>query len=102
MPQQPQQPQWSQEEANHTLEELKKRSMVDPEFRKLALSNPNAAVNKVNPKPIPSGFSVKFVENTGNVKTIVLPDPVGRAEELSDAELEEVAGGDNNVKIRLA
>jgi hypothetical protein len=31
----------------------------------------------------------------------VLPDPVARVEELSDAELEEVAGGDNNIKIRV-
>jgi aspartate carbamoyltransferase regulatory subunit len=97
----PQQPQWTQQEADHTLEELKKRSMIDPEFRKLALSNPNAAINKVNSKPIPSGFTVKFVENIGNIKTIVLPDPVGRVEELSDAELEEVAGGDNNIDVRI-
>jgi hypothetical protein len=100
MTQQPQQ--WTQEEADKTLEEIKKRSIVDPEFRQLALSNPNAAVAKVNPKPMPSGFSVKFIDNSGAQKAIVLPDPVGKVEELSDAELEEVAGGDNNIKIRLA
>jgi hypothetical protein len=97
----PQQSQWTQEEADRTLEELKKRSIVDPEFRKMALTNPNAAISKINPKPIPAGFTVRFVENTGNIKTIVLPDPVGRAEELSDAELEEVAGGDNNISVRI-
>lgn len=93
---------WTQEEADKTLEEIKRRSITDPEFRSLAISNPNAAVSKVNPKPLPTGFSVKFVDNSGSGKTIVLPDPIAKAEELSDAELEEVAGGDNNVKIRLA
>jgi hypothetical protein len=93
---------WTQAEADNTLEEIKKRSMTDPEFRSLAVKDPKGAISKVNPKPLPTGFSVHFVDNSGTGKTIVLPDPVARVEELSDAELEEVAGGDNNIKIRVA
>lgn len=94
-------PEWTQQEIDQTLEEISRRSMTDPEFRKTALSNPAAAVSEVNPKPIPEGFSVRFADNTGSTKTVVLPDPISDAEELSDAELEEVAGGDNNIKIKI-
>jgi hypothetical protein len=92
---------WTQEEADQTVEEVKKRSLTDPEFRALAVNDAKAAIAKVNPKPIPSSLTVRFVDNSGRSKTIVLPDPVARVEELSDAELEEVAGGDNNIKLRI-
>ena len=92
---------WTQEEAQRTLDEIKKRSATDPEFRALTLSNPNAAIAKVNPKKLPAGFQAKFIDNSGTTKSFVLPDPVARVEELSDAELEGVAGGDNNVKVRI-
>jgi hypothetical protein len=45
--------QWTEEEAERVYRELAKRSMTDPEFRTLALSNPTAAVAKINPTPLP-------------------------------------------------
>ena len=87
---------WSEDEVERTLEEIRKRSITDPEFRELALSNSSAAVSKVNPKPLPEGYQVKFIDNSGPVKNFVLPDPVNDVEELSDAELEAVAGGTRN------
>ena len=84
---------WSEEEIERTLEEIKKRSITDSDFRDLALSNPVAAISKVNSKPIPESYQVKFVDNSGPVKSFLLPDPVSNVEELTDAELEAVAGG---------
>ena len=76
--------------------------MSDPQYRSLALENPEAAIAQVTEHPLPTGFKVKFVDNAGANKTIVLPDAVPGVEELSDAELEQVAGGarnnNNNVK----
>jgi hypothetical protein len=96
---------WTQQEVDQTLEEIKRRAITDPEFRQIALVNANAAIAQVNPKPIPDTVSIKFADNTGTLKTIVLPDPIAAADELSDAELEEVAGGDNsnntNVKVKV-
>ena len=93
---------WTEEEAQRALDEIKKRSATDPEFRALALSNPTAAIAKVNNKNLPAGFQARFIDNSGTVKSFVLPDPIARVEELSDAELEGVAGGDNNnVKVRI-
>jgi hypothetical protein len=93
---------WSRSEAARTIEEVKRRSVIDPEFRALALSDPSAALTKVNPRPVPVG-SVRFVEAGGaaqeinNSETIVaiLPDPKMATEEMSDEDLEDVAGGGN-------
>lgn len=84
---------WNEAEAQKTLTEIAKRSQTDAEFRKLALKEPNAAISKVNPTPLPPGFKVRFVDNAGANITVVLPDPVSKEGELSDAELEQVAGG---------
>jgi hypothetical protein len=91
---------WTQQEIEQTLEEIKRRSMTDVEFRDVALTDAKAAIAKVNPKPVPAGFNVHFADNSGATKTVVLPDLI-TSDELSDAELEEVAGGDNNIKIKI-
>jgi len=88
--------QWTQEEADHIEKEIRKRAMTDPQFRTLALKDPTAAISQINPKPLPTGYKVRCVEAAGFTRTVVLPDPVSNAEELSDADLEQVAGGSRN------
>ena len=84
---------WTQEKANEKLRVLAKRAQTDMEFRKLALTDPAAAIAKIEPTPVPSWFKVRFVDNAGATLTMVLPDPIKADSELSDAELEQVAGG---------
>lgn len=84
---------WTEAEAQEALATVSKRSQTDPEFRKLALSDPKAAIAKVNPKPLPPGFKIHVVENQGANLTVVLPDAESKEGELSDAELSQVAGG---------
>jgi hypothetical protein len=84
---------WNEKEAQATLAEVVKRSTTDPEYRALLLSDPDAAIAKVNPLPVPPNFKIRFVDNAGANLTVVLPDPVSNSGELSDAELEQVAGG---------
>jgi hypothetical protein len=95
--------QWTPSEASRVEMEVKKRALKDPEFRALALKNPDTAIAKINSKALPKGFKIKVVENDGANVVIVLPDPVGRVQELSEFDLEGVAGGlldrnNNNVK----
>jgi hypothetical protein len=87
---------WTREETDRVAIEIKKRAMKDPEFRALALSNPHAAVAKFNSTPFPTGYKVRCIDQAGYNVTVLLPDPVSRVEELSDAELEDVAGGSRN------
>jgi hypothetical protein len=89
---------WTREETDRVAIEIKKLAMKDPEFRALALSDPHAAVAKFNSTPFPTGYKVRCIDQAGYNVTVLLPDPVSRVEELSDAELEEVAGG-NRVNI---
>jgi hypothetical protein len=89
---------WSNEELQQTFSEIARRAAVDPGFRALALKNSVAAIAKINPKPLPEGMTFAFIDNSGPHKIIPLPDPVpGISEELSEVELENVAGGDVSV-----
>ena len=96
--------QWTPSEASHVELELKKRALKDPEFRALALKNPEAAIAKISSKALPKGFKIKIVENEGANVVIVLPDPVGRVQALSEFDLETIAGGilerhNNNITV---
>jgi hypothetical protein len=89
-------PGWTDEEITRVGLAIKIKAMKDPKYRALALSNPNAAIAEIVSTPVPAGFTVRFIDNAGANYTLVLPDPVARVDELSDAELEQVAGGRNN------
>lgn len=89
------------EEIEGVVKEVSRRSSIDPQFRTLALSDASAAIAKISEKALPSSVSFKFVDNSGSVKTIPLPDPVQEItqEELSDLEIESVAGGASTVSV---
>jgi len=84
---------WNEQHAQEVLRKVVARATTDMDFRKQALQDPAAAIAKEDPTPIPEGFKIRFVENQGANLTVVLPDPVSAEGELSDAELEQVAGG---------
>jgi hypothetical protein len=92
---------WTDQEQSQILAELCRRSSVDSEFRQLALRDPARAIAKVTTKTPPPGLSFRFVDPadrtpadpSGSARTIVLPDPIPETAELSDTELESVAGG---------
>ena len=81
------------QEAEQAIEKIVKRAQTDSEFRQLCLDSPNTAAQKASGKDIPEGFTLRFVENQGADMTVVLPDLVDASAELSDTELEQVAGG---------
>ena len=104
---------WSQAEVNRTVHEVKRRSLIDLEFRALALANASAAIAKVNPKALPRGIVIRFSDSSSSPAaespslapgtstiTVILPAPVAeKAEELSDAELEKATGGLTNIRF---
>jgi hypothetical protein len=90
-------PEWTNEELQAVIAEVARRSTIDPDFRALALKDAAAAISMVGGRPAPKDQSFRFVESSGDQKVIALPDPVPDLEELSEAELVAIAGGDVRV-----
>ena len=84
--------QWSDAVAERVFADMMKKAKEDPAYRQTCLSNPHAAVKEVSGMDLPSDFKLNVVENQGASLTVVLPD-LALAEELSERELEDVAGG---------
>ena len=90
---------WTDDELNQVVGEVLRRTSVDPEFRALALNDPAVAMGKVSPKPLPANLGLQFHDNSGGVKHVPLPDPIPGIEELSEEELQAVAGGSISVTV---
>ena len=75
------------------------RSWADEQFRKRLLADP-AGVMKAEGITIPPGVSLRVVEDTETVFHFVLPVKAAAAAELSDDELDKVAGGAGAVQGR--
>jgi hypothetical protein len=88
---------WTEETVQTALQGIVKRATSDAEFRKLVLDDPAAAVREATGKSLPEGFVINVVANDGADWTVVLPDAIGDSE-LSDSQLEGVAGGCGKVE----
>lgn len=80
------------QEAEEKYRELLSRSATDPQFRQQLLTDPRAAISEFSGHAAAPDFNVVFIENKADA-TIVLPDPVDSEAELSEQDLEAVAGG---------
>lgn len=76
------------------LQEITTRAAVDGDFRARLIAEPHAAVRESVGIELPSTFRIKFVEKDANVDVmVVLPEFMTESAELSEEELEAVAGG---------
>lgn len=83
---------WTQEQINEIYAKVQKKAMIDANFRKELLQDSNCAIAKIAGQALPEDFKIKVIENDPAYNaTFVLPDMP--SEELSDDELNQVAGG---------
>ena len=75
---------------------LVQRSIEDEDFRRRLLEEPKAAVEEELGARLPKEVQIQAVEETADTIYLVLPSasPIGESSELSDRQLEAVAGGD--------
>ena len=75
---------------------LIERSLEDGAFRQRLLEDPKGTIEQELGTPVPAEVQIRVVEETPDTIYLVLPpgtSPVGRGGEISDRELESVAGG---------
>lgn len=82
------------------MQQILTRSATDAEFRRKLIEDPRAALREVLGADVPESFNVKFVENKADA-TIVLPEYVDTSAQLSEEQLESVAGGSEPISTTL-
>ena len=75
---------------------LIEKSLQDVSLRQRLLADPRAALEEELGSRLPDNIEVRVVEETADTIYLVLPSasPLGESGELSDRELEAVAGGE--------
>ena len=73
---------------------LVERAGQDPAFRQELIADPKAVIQREYGITVPAGVNVRVVEETPTTGYLVLPAAPARVgQQLSDQELEAVAGG---------
>jgi hypothetical protein len=72
---------------------LTKFSKSNPTYRQALVNNPKAVVEGQMGGKLPPGVNVKAVEETPNTIYVIVPHVAKAGDELSDNDLEAVAGG---------
>ncbi len=75
-------------------QKVMEKSCSDSAYRARLVKNPNEAIKEVVGPVLPAGLTFRVHEDTATTMNFVLPPlPSAKTAELSDVELEQVAGG---------
>ena len=65
----------------------------DPEYKKMLKNDPKDVISRQLNTEVPDGIKIKVVEDTPETMHLVIPYAAPEGAELSDSDLEAVAGG---------
>ena len=83
---------WTKDEIDKSIAKVMEKSVSDPDFRALALNDPQAAIKAIAKKELPEGYQIKFVDSDPAADMTFLLPPA-QCEELSEDQMVAVAGG---------
>jgi hypothetical protein len=87
----------------HQLEtNLIEKCWKDPEFREKVLKDPKGMLEAFLGKSLPADFKVVIHEENAKTLHLALPPAPSNVTELSDDELERVAGGTELILVGIA
>jgi len=84
---------WTQEMQEKVVKTVSERSLNDVQFRKELVSHPHRAIQEATGAIVPDTVRLQFVDQGAAHLTIVLPPMAVSEDELSEQQLETVAGG---------
>lgn len=80
--------------AEQTIQtQITARSLKDATFRQEMLTDPKAVLAREYNVQVPEHITVRVIEEQPDTLSLVVPPALSDVEELSDADLEAVAGG---------
>jgi hypothetical protein len=74
-------------------QELIVRALKDETYRQHLKNNPKAALEEASGQSLPETLNVTVLEESASNLYIVLPPPLPEGSEMSDEQLDAVAGG---------
>lgn len=83
----------SRDAKDELLQAILHRAKTDVEFRKRLLTAPAEAIEENFGVRIPHGYRIRFIEKGEDVDALIVLPARGESEELSEDELDQVAGG---------
>lgn len=83
---------WTQQDIQQAIASVSAKAAADQAFRALAVNNPREAIRQATGKDVPEIYTLKLVEADPNADLTLVVPPL-QTDELSDHELDQVAGG---------
>ena len=90
---------WTKEQVQEAVTQIYKKATTDAAYRKRLLQDPYGAIKEVAGKEVPQSFKINVIDGTGYHANIVLPALRKQVDELTDTELEAVAGGMKDIPL---
>ncbi len=75
------------------MDKVVEQAQSNPDYYKQLMKDPRALMSRQLGTAIPSNVTIKVIEETADTFYIVLPHKPKEGAELSDSDLEKVAGG---------